>query len=307
VSWAAHQFETYAVQAHLPKRWRGRVSFLAIVVGDMIPDFVAKFWTYGFTINGHHYGAAVPYKFHRGWPGAGFSHAIMFGVAIAAAVWFITKNRAWVTGILIGLTAHVVVDINDSVGTMLLFPFSTLNFSLGTWKYAATVSGGKYLDAAAYYSSFGLVMDLVWLGIVLASWRVLTREYWRTQIVPADPKAWAWLGRRMPEPVLLAFYRSLFFYGVCRVIAWTAWAHLIASPPPAIAAVIHGPARHFPFDLHWDGPYWMEKVYLDRLPVVVVLAVAGACAVVMYFVVDYIIRRGIRADERAAAAAISSD
>src|SRR5690606_25302936 len=34
VSWAAHQFETYAIQAHLPKRWAGRISYLAIVVGD---------------------------------------------------------------------------------------------------------------------------------------------------------------------------------------------------------------------------------------------------------------------------------
>ncbi len=29
-------------------------------------------------------------------------------------------------------------------------------------------------------------MDLFWLGVVLFSWRVLTREYWRTEIVPAD-------------------------------------------------------------------------------------------------------------------------
>ncbi len=70
---------------------------------------------------------------------------------------------------------------------MLLFPFTTLNWTLETWAYAATIGGGKYLDAAAYYSSLGLVMDLFWLAVVLVSWRVLTREYWRTQIVPADP------------------------------------------------------------------------------------------------------------------------
>jgi hypothetical protein len=275
MSWAAHQFETYAVQAHLPKRWRGKVSYLGILVGDQLPDFVAKFWTYGITINGHHYGASVPYEFHRGWPGAGFSHSLMFGLAVAAAVWLFTKNRAWTAGIIIGVTAHVVVDINDSVGTMLLFPFSTLNFSIGTWKYAATVSGGKNLDAAAYYSSFGFVMDVFWLVIVLLSWRVLTREYWRTQIVPADPKAWAWLGRRMPEPMLLAFYRATFFYGVCRLIAWTTWAHVIEG---------------FRWDLHWDGPFWMPKVTLDHMPAAVVLGVAALGAALMFAIVDRIVR-----------------
>ena len=61
----------------------------------------------------------------------------------------------------------MLTDINDSIGTMLLFPFSTLNWSLHTWAYAATVKGGKYLDAAAYYSSLGLVMDLFWFVVVL--------------------------------------------------------------------------------------------------------------------------------------------
>ena len=71
------------------------------------------------------------------------------------------------------------------------------------------IEGGKYLDAAAYYSSLGLVMDLFWLVVVLLSWRVLTREYWRTQIVPADPRVWAWFGRWLPERGLLALYRRL--------------------------------------------------------------------------------------------------
>ena len=56
-------------------------------------------------------------------------------------------------GYLLGYAAHALTDVNDSVGTLLLFPFSTLNWSVRTWAYAATVQGGKYLDAAAYYSS----------------------------------------------------------------------------------------------------------------------------------------------------------
>ena len=73
-------------------------------------------------------------------------------------------------------------------------------------------------------------MDLFWLVVVLCSWRVLTREYWRTNIVPADARMWAWLGRCLPERGLLALYRATFFYGLCRMIAWSAWAHLVARP-----------------------------------------------------------------------------
>ena len=72
-------------------------------------------------------------------------------------------------------------------------------------------------------------MDLFWLFVVLASWRVL-REYWRTQIVPADPHIWSWLGQRLPDRALLAIYRSVFFYGVCRLLAWSGWAHVFARP-----------------------------------------------------------------------------
>lgn len=198
MSWAAHQFETYAIQAHLPRRWAGRISFLAIVAGDQTPDFVAKFWVYGFDIGGKHYGATEPYKFHRGWPGAGFSHSLGFAALVAGLVYLFTKSRGWSAGVLIGMAAHSITDISDSVGTMLAFPFSTESFSIGAWAYAAT-PGGKYLDARAYYSSFGFVMDAVWLVILLMSWKVLTERYWREVIVPADPKVWAWMGRRLPS------------------------------------------------------------------------------------------------------------
>lgn len=285
MSWAAHQFETYAIEAHLPKRWQGRVSFLGIVAGDQLPDFVAKFWTYGVTIGGTHYGADVPHEFHRGWPGAGFSHSFSFGMVVAALIWWKWRNRGFVAGFLLGIAAHVVVDINDSVGTMLLFPFSTLNFSAGTWAYAATVEGGKYLDAAAYYSSPGLLMDLFWLGVVLASWRVLTKEHFREWIVPADPKAWAWLGRWCSEPVLLAIYRATFFYGLTRLIAWTTWAHLFED---------------YPFDLTWGGPDWLQQVRLDSMPVVVAVGCSLLVAAFAILLVRRIVDRGIELDGEAA-------
>lgn len=278
MSWAAHQFETYAIQAHLPKRWVGRVSYLAIVAGDQTPDFVAKFWVYGFDVGGKHYGATEPYKFHRGWPGAGFSHSLGFALLIAGLVYAFTKSRGWSAGMLLGMAAHSITDINDTVGTMLAFPFSTENFSVGTWAYAAT-PGGKYLDARAYYSSFGFVMDAVWLAILLFSWHVLTERYWREEIVAADPKVWAWLGRRLPQRALLAVYRATFFYGLCRLIAWTSWAHLLH------------PDRARGWDLSWGGPDWIPAFSLTHTSAWGAAAVSVGFAVAILFAVGRIIGR----------------
>jgi hypothetical protein len=277
MSWAAHQFETYAIQAHLPKRWACQISFLAIVVGDQLPDFVAKFWVYGVDIGGRHYGAAEPYKFHRGWPGAGFSHSLGFAALVALLIYLATKSKPWTIGVLLGMTAHSITDINDTVGTMLAFPFSTENFSIGTWAYAAT-PGGKYLDARAYYSSFGFVMDVLWLVILVTSWRVLTERYWRDHIITADPKVWAWLGRRFPPRVLLAIYRATFFYGVARLIAWTSWAHVIHPDP------MRG------WDLTWGGPYWIPSFSLTTTTPAVALLVSAAFAAIVLLIVARVLR-----------------
>lgn len=277
MSWAAHQFETYAIQAHLPKRWVGKVSYLAIVTGDQIPDFVAKFWVYGFDFGGTHYGSSEPYKFHRGWPGAGFSHSLGFAALVALVIYLTTKSKPWTTGVLLGMAAHSITDINDTVGTMLAFPFSTENYSIGTWAYAAT-PGGKYLDARAYYSSFGFVMDALWLVILLMGWRVLTERYWRETIVTSDPKVWAWLGRRLPQRALLAVYRATFFYGLARLVAWTTWAH--ALHPDNLRG----------WDLTWGGPQWIPSFKLTTTTPGVALLVSVAFAAIVLFAVDRILR-----------------
>ena len=61
-----------------------KISWFAIFFGDFTPDFLAKFWVYGITINGHHYGATKPYQWHRGWPGMGISHTLFFGILVAS-------------------------------------------------------------------------------------------------------------------------------------------------------------------------------------------------------------------------------
>lgn len=279
MSWAAHQFEYYAIQAHMPKRWVGRISFLAIVVGDQTCDFFGKIWAYGIDFGGRHYGPAQPSQWHRGWPGIGFTHSIFWAFVAGFLTWLLTRrNRAWTLGVFLGAAAHAMTDITDSVGTMLAFPFSTRNFSVGAWAYAATPFGGKYFDGMAYYSSWGLIMDTVWLVLALIGWRCLTTEYWRTNIVPADPRAWAWIGRKfkMPERALVALYRAWFIYAVCRLMAWTSWSHLIARAK---------------FDFTWGGPraiIWkgatvdVPKAILSHPnPGLAILAVACALAVVV--------------------------
>jgi membrane-bound metal-dependent hydrolase YbcI (DUF457 family) len=280
VSWAAHQFEVYAVQAHLPRRMVGHVSFFGIFIGDFTPDFLSKFWVYGITIGDTHYGADVPHQWHRGWPGMGVTHTLFMGIVLSSLFWLWKGNRAFTVGFLLGYAAHALTDVNDSVGTMLLFPISTTNWTLQTWAYAATVDGGKYLDAAAYYSSLGLVMDLFWLVVVLCSWRVLTREYWRTRIVPADPHVWAWFARWLPERGLLALYRATFFYGVCRLIAWTMWAHVVAEPE------IEGIVRDgHPLDLSWTGPWWIAARSLPHVNPWFVFPVTLGMLALLYWVV----------------------
>ena len=131
-----------------------------------------------------------------------------------------------------GCVVHVVADIGDTAGVMLLFPFSTASFTLQAVGLRRDSGGGKYLDAAAYYSSFGMVADVVWLlALLLLSWRALTRDHWRAEVVPAEPHLWAPARRRScPSGRLLALYRGLFFFGLCRMIAWTLWARVLADP-----------------------------------------------------------------------------
>ena len=257
MSWAAHELECYVIQRHV----HVPVSFLAVLAGGLLPDVATKLWVYGFSVGGHHFGAADPAQFHRGWPGLGFTHSLAFGLVVAAAVAWCTRSRAWALGLLIGQWAHALTDVNDTVGTLLFFPFSTTHFSTGMWAYAATE--GRHGDAAAYYSSLGGAWDILWLVIGLLSWRVLSAEFLRSRVGTADP-AWGWLRARVhvSEVVLVAAYRAWFFYGACRIVAWTVWAHAV---------------EHAPWDLSWGGPSFVTAA--GRGPVdprdLAVAAIAG--------------------------------
>lgn len=238
MSWAAHEFEAYVMQRHLGIR----VSFLGIVAGTYAPDAFTKWYVYGVDKGPISFGAANPAQFHRGWPGAGFTHSIIICLALGLLVYALSRSRTWALGVTVGSLAHVLTDTSDTVGTLLFFPFYNENISTGLWRYAATV--GRYDDAAAYYSSLGLVMDAGWFILALFHWRVFTLGYFRTVVVPADG-VWRLLARRIPEHALFVFYRATFFYGATRMVFWTLWAHV---------------ANSYDFDFSIGGPYWIEAV-----------------------------------------------
>lgn len=247
MSWAAHELESYVLQKHI----KTKVSFLAILLGCFWPDMISKGTVYGFDAFGFSFHPENPNLYHRGWPGVGFTHSLLYGVVISLIVLWVFKSRAWALGLLIGHWAHVFTDICDSVGVMLFFPFSTQNYSIGMWAYAA--QQGRYGDASAYYSSLGGVWDLFWLGMVLLSWKVLTRNYFFTKVVADDP-VWPWFKRRlnMSEVLMLALYRAYFLYGACRIFAWFFWSRFVDKAP---------------LDLSWGGPYWVEKVHAEYPPI----------------------------------------
>ncbi len=239
MSWAAHDLEPYALQRHLG----GKVAIVPLLIGSYSPDMLSKWFVYGIDVLGIELKADDPVQFHRGWPGVGFTHSLLFGVAVAALLLLLTRSRIWALSFLIGHWLHCITDMGDTIGCMLFFPFSTETISVGAWAYAGHV--GRLTDAGAYFSGLGFAFEGIWVVYGLLSWRILTRAYFHETIVAADP-FWGWAGRRLPEAALLALYRASFFYGTTRWVAWLIWAHVV---------------HDFQFDLSWGGPHWVDAVH----------------------------------------------
>lgn len=245
MSWAAHELESYFIQGHT----KLKISYIAVLLGCLLPDLFTKLPVYGLHIGNMTFiKASFPAKYHRGWPGVGFTHTLLFGFLIALIMLAVTRNRAWFLGLVIGAFAHVLTDTFDSVGTMLFFPFTTQHYSTDMWAYAA--QAGRYGDAAAYYSSLGGVWDFLWLCLAVSGFRVFSRSFFFDTVVSADP-AWGWMRRkfRMSDRAMLAAYRAFFVYGACRIFAWFLWARLL------------NPDRGKEYlDWSWGGPGWVNKV-----------------------------------------------
>jgi membrane-bound metal-dependent hydrolase YbcI (DUF457 family) len=211
-----------------------------VALGSWSPDLFTKWLVWGVSVGPLHLQASDPVEFHRGWPGAGFTHSLAFGLAMAALIFLFTHSKVWALGFMVGQWAHVTSDALDSVGVMLLFPFSTSRVHFDAWTYAA--EAGRMVDGAAYFSSLGFAWDGVWLALALINWRVLTFDYFRENVLPRDP-FWKLVGRFLPLPALLALYRGAFLYGAGRWVAWLIWVHVLHS---------------YAFDLSWGGPDWVK-------------------------------------------------
>lgn len=245
MSWAAHELESYVIQKHV----KAKVSYLAILLGCLLPDLFTKLPVYGLHIGNMTFiKASFPAKYHRGWPGVGFTHSLLFATLLPVGVLLFKRNRAWFIGMMLGIWSHVLTDCFDSVGTMLFFPFTQQHYSTGMWAYAS--QAGRYGDAAAYYSSFGGLWDFMWLCIAISGRQVLSKGYFFGKVVADDP-AWAWLKAkfRMSDRAMLATYRAFFFYGGCRIFAWFIWARLF-NP-------LRGKQK---LDWSWRGPHWVDSV-----------------------------------------------
>ena len=256
MSWAAHDLEPYVIQKHMGKR----VAFLPLLIGSYSPDLLSKWFVYGVGLAGWELKADNPAQFHRGWPGVGFTHSLMFGVLVGLLLYAIFRNKVVAYSFVIGQWAHAFTDMGDTVGTMLFFPFTDHLFAVGAWAYAGQT--GRYVDAGAYFSGLGFVWDGVFVVWAILSWRVITRAYFRETIVAADP-FWRWAGRYVSETVLVTLYRASYFYGIARWTAWLIWAHLV---------------RSFAFDFRWGGPRWVPRVYAEDLNAAPACKCPGCCS-----------------------------
>ena len=276
MSWVSHDLEPYVIQRYMGRR----IAFVPLLIGSYAPDLATKWVVYGTGAFGVELAASDPAQFHRGFPGAGFTHSPFFGVVVAALIYLVWRNKLWALSFMIGQWAHAFTDTLDSLGVMIAFPFSTHIYSLGMWNY--TADAGRLGDAAAYFSGPGFVWDAFWLVLALASWRVLTRTYFREVIAPTDP-FWGWAGRRLPEVALLALYRTSFFFGIARGAAWLLWAHAL---------------NDYVIDVSWGGPHWVPGIGNEDLNgggtspglLTLALAISATCLVTYLSIGRHLLR-----------------
>ena len=199
MSWAAHDLEPYAFQRHL----KLKVAFVPLLIGSYSPDMMTKWFVYGVHIGPWDLKASDPAKFHRGWPGFGFTHSLLYGLVIGLIIWKVFGSKLWGLSFVVGQFAHALTDTGDTVGTMLLFPW-TLHFHLNAWAYAGQT--GRMTDAAAYFSGLGSMWDAVWMVYGFYSWRVLTSDFFDSFRADYGGAAFdKWFARKADETAYVCY------------------------------------------------------------------------------------------------------
>jgi membrane-bound metal-dependent hydrolase YbcI (DUF457 family) len=235
VSWAAHDLEPYLFRDKLG----ARISIIFCLAGSYSPDILTKWMVYGLDFSGNAKLVDDPVQLHRGWPGLGFTHSLAFGVVIGLLILGLSKNRVWAFSFLIGSWAHVLSDTLDSVGVMLLFPFSTFHAHLDVWQYVG--QAGRSKDAVAYYTSLGGAWDAFWAVLLAFRWRMLTTRYFYERVFTTDP-FWPWFRRKTNDSVMLVLYRASAFFGLASIVGWTLWALFVQDFHPHLDWNLGGPS-----------------------------------------------------------------
>ena len=240
MSWAAHDLEPYLFRVKLG----GAISLPFCLAGSYSPDILTKWAVYGLGFSGHRKLVDDPVQLHRGFPGVGFTHTLVFGAVIGALIFLLSHNKMWAFSFILGEWAHVFSDTLDSVGVMIFWPLTDWHMHLDVWEYVG--EAGRKLDAIAYYTSLGGVWDALWAGWLALHWRMFTQEYFHREIVPRD-KFWIWLQTKTTDTMMLTLYRGSAFFGVASVLGWYIWALLLND-------------FHAALDWSLGGPQWAPRV-----------------------------------------------
>ena len=83
---------------------------MPLLLGSYAPDMMSKWFVYGIHIGGWDLKASDPTQFHRGWPGVGFTHSLLYGVVIAFIFWRVLGSKTWAISFLIG---SIGARVND--------------------------------------------------------------------------------------------------------------------------------------------------------------------------------------------------
>ena len=131
MSWAAHDLEPYAIQRHSQLK----VAFVPLLIGSYAPDLMTKWFVYGIHLGPWELKATT----RRSSTAAGRASASRTRSSTGSLIGLISGRasaaRSGAISFLIGQWAHALTDTGDTVGTMLLFPW-TFHFHLNAWAYA---------------------------------------------------------------------------------------------------------------------------------------------------------------------------
>ena len=168
-----------------------------------------KWFVYGIHIGGWDLKASDPVQFHRGWPGVGFTHSLLYGVVISPPL----------------LAAAREQDLGDQLSDRPVGARDHRHRRHGRDDAALPVDdphplrrvGVRGPDRARDRCGGLLqwsrrVWDAVWIVYGIFSWRVLTRSYFEQHVFTAD-EFWSRANKYLPMAALLVVYRAAFFYG----------------------------------------------------------------------------------------------